>query len=87
MDQSGLGFPDGHLSELERAQRPLFQIYSVGNLALALSFALIGLKWDPESRFWRMFFWIGIVAFLAGWLGFAWVNYWWGGFMSHGTGG
>ena len=34
MDQSNLGFPDGGLTELERAQKPLFQIYSVGHYSL-----------------------------------------------------
>ena len=87
MDQSSLGFPDGGLTELERAQKPLFQIYSVGQFALAMTFALIGIKWNPESKFWRVCFWVGLVIFLASWVGFAWINYWWAGFLRDGGGG
>jgi hypothetical protein len=82
-----MGFPDGGLTELERAQKPLFQIYSLANLTLALAMAFAGLKWSPDSRFWGRCFWAGCVIFMMGWLGFAWVNYWWGTFMMHGGGG
>lgn len=82
-----MGFPDGALTELERAQRPLFQLYSAGNLALALLLGVIGVKWLPNSRFWKWCFWSGVAIFVTAWIGFAWVNYWMGTFLADGRGG
>lgn len=33
LEQSYFGFPDGHLSELERKLKPLYRLFSVVNLA------------------------------------------------------
>jgi hypothetical protein len=75
------------MTELERAQRPLFQVYALANLILAMAMGMIGFKWSPTSRYWNWCLRAGVAIFVLGWLGFAGVNYWWGSFMMNGAGG
>ena len=79
------GFPDGHLSELERAQLPLNYVFSTLSGVFAL--VLFYLAWKPPNlkpgiltRAATALYLLLILTFIA-------INYWLGMTLNHGQGG
>lgn len=81
----GFGFPDGQLTELERAQVPLNYVFSI--LTGLFGLVLFYITWRPLKlkeaiviKAATAIYMIIILAFIA-------MNYWYGMTLDHGRGG
>ncbi len=45
-----LGFPDGHMTDLERAEKPLFIVFVCLSIACAINFFFIGLSARMQDK-------------------------------------
>lgn len=81
----GFGFPDGHLSELERAQLPLNYVFST--LSGIFGLILFYLAWKPPSIKPAIVNKAATALYLALIMAFIGINYWLGLRLDHGQGG
>lgn len=81
----GFGFPDGHLTELERVQFPLNYVFST--LSGVFGLGLFYLSWKPLKLNSNIVASAATAIYIAMILAFIATNYWFGMTLDNGKGG